>query len=399
MPETGGPLAGVRVIDLTLNVLGPFATQLLGDAGAEVIKIEPPGGDPLRHVGPSRTPGMGAMFANLNRNKRSVQLDLKGGAGRAALLRLIAGADVFVHNMRLAAAARLGLDHAALAPSQPRLVYAAATGFRKDGPLRDRPAYDDIVQGLSGLASLNGGPDAAPRYVPAVIADKIAGQALATAVTMALFHRERSGAGQEVHVPMLETMLAFTLVEHMWGATLGEPGLGLGYPRVLTRHRRPYATQDGHICVVANTDAQWRRLFAVIGRPHLAEDPRFATAGSRMEHIDTLYGMLAEAFAGRPTAVWLGLLEAADVPCGRVNTLADLFADDYLRETGFFQEAEHPTAGRMTMLPIPTAFSRTPATIRALPPALGADTEAVLREAGLSTAEIAAARGAAPGAA
>ena len=255
-----GPLAGIRVVDLTSAVLGPVATQILGDMGADVIKIEPPEGDPIRPLGPSRHPGMGAYFLNINRNKRSVALDLKQPAAREALLKLVETADVFVHNMRLGAAERLGLDYSAVAGRNPRIVYAAASGFRKDGAYRDRPTFDDVIQGESGLAALNGGPGGEPRYVPMAVCDKVCGYALASAVSMALFHRERSGKGQEVHVPMLETMVAFNLADHLWHGVLAEPEKGLGYPRMLTEHRRPFPTKDGHICILATTDLQSRHL-------------------------------------------------------------------------------------------------------------------------------------------
>ena len=271
-----GPLAGIRVLDLTSAVLGPVATQILGDMGADVIKVEPPEGDPIRPLGPARHPGMGAYFLNINRNKKSVALDLKRPAAREALLKLVETADVFVHNMRLGAAERLGLDYQAVAGRNPCIVYAAATGFRKDGAYRDRPSFDDVIQGESGLAALNGGVGGEPRYVPMAVCDKICGYVLASAVSMALFHRERSGKGQEVHVPMLETMVAFNLVDHLWHGVLAEPEKGLGYPRMLTQHRRPFPTKDGHICILATTDAQSRHLFEAIDRPELADDERFS---------------------------------------------------------------------------------------------------------------------------
>jgi crotonobetainyl-CoA:carnitine CoA-transferase CaiB-like acyl-CoA transferase len=389
----GGPLAGVRVIDLTINVLGPMATQVLGDAGADVIKIEAPGGDPMRQIGPSRTADMSVYFLNLNRNKRSVVLDLKREAARAVLRRLVAGADVFVHNMRTAAVERLGFGYPEVAAINPRIVYASATGFRRGGPYRDRGAFDDLIQGMSGLASLNRSADGAPRYVPTVLADKFCGHVLASAVAMALYARSITGKGQEVHVPMLETMLAFNLVEHLWGATLRAPELGVGYTRMLSPHRRPYATSDGHICVIAVTDEQWRRLFAAIGRPALIEDERFTTISARARNIDAVYAVLTEAMPERTTAEWGVILDAADIPNGAVNSLEGLLANEYLRETGFFQPVEHPTEGPMATLAIPVEFDGTPASIRALPPKLGEHTEAVLREAGLTEAEIAAAQG------
>lgn len=393
-----GPLEGVRVIDLTINVLGPMATQVLGDAGADVIKIEALGGDPVRKIGPCRTANMGTYFLNLNRNKRSVVLDLKQEAGRAALRKLVASADVFVHNMRIAAIERLGFGYAAVAAINPRIIYAASTGFRRNSSASDRGAFDDTVQGISGIAALNRGADGAPRFVPTVMADKFTGHTLASAVAMALYARSVTGKGQFVHVPMVEAMLAFNLVEHLWGATLRAPELGLGYGRMLSPHRRPYPTKDGHICVLAVTDEQWRRLFAAIGRPALIEDARFATLNARTEHVDALLAVLVEQLSQRCTAEWVRILDAADIPNGAVNTLADLLHDPYLEETGFFQPVEHPTEGAMTMMAIPVEFEGTPASIRTLPPTLGEHTQRVLAEAGLSTAEIAAAQGKAEGA-
>ncbi len=255
-----GPLRGVRVIDVTTVVLGPFCAQTLGDMGADVIKVETPQGDSTRDIGPSRTPRMGAYFANLNRNKRSLVLDLKKPAAREALLRLVETADVFVHNMRLGAADRLGLDYATLSARNPKLIYAAASGFRKGSSLQEAPAYDDLIQGVSGVAALNAGPDGAPRYFPSVLVDKLTGAQLASMIGMALFNRERTGQGQEIHLPMMETILSFMLVEHLWSGTLGEPEKGVGYPRMLTPHRRPYATKDGFISVVAHSDQQWANL-------------------------------------------------------------------------------------------------------------------------------------------
>ena len=356
----GGPLTGIRVIDLTTVVLGPFATQMLGDMGADVIKVESPDGDNCRWIGPSRTKGMGSYFAMLNRNKRSVVLDLKRPAAKDALLRLVDGADVFVHNMRLGAADRLGLGYAALSARNQRLVYACASGFRKGSSKQEHPAFDDLIQGMSGLAALNAGPDGAPRYVPSVVVDKLTGQTLASMIGMALFHRERTGQGQEVHVPMLETMLSFLLVEHLWGAVLNQPELGLGYPRMLTPHRRPYATQDGYISVIAVSDAHWRRLFEAMGRSALIEDPRFTTIAARSDNVDALYAVLADGMRERTTAEWLKILGALDIPCGPVNSLTDLLQDDYLQETDFFQQMRHPLDGDVTAHGDPGALLRQP---------------------------------------
>ncbi|HEX3864811.1 MAG TPA: CoA transferase [Stellaceae bacterium] len=388
-----GPLAGIRVVDLTTIVLGPVATQLLGDMGAEVIKVETPDGDAMRGLGPARHPGMAAYFLNVNRNKKSLALDLKRPAALDALLRLAATADVFVHNMRPSAAARLGIDYQAIAAISPRIVYAWASGYRPDSAARDRPAFDDVIQGESGLAAINapqsGSEKGAPRYVPAAVSDKICGQALASAVGMALFHRERTGEGQEVHVPMMETMAAFNLVDHLWHGVFGEPEKGLGYPRMFTPYRRPYATRDGHVCLLATTDRQWRGLFGAIDRPEMADDPRFATIIGRTEHIDELYTLIAECMRDRTTADWRARLDQFDVPSGGVNDLQGLVADPYLRDTGFFQPVEHPSEGHTVTMAIPTRFYGSPGSLRLAAPRLGEHNAAILGELGFSAAEIA----------
>ncbi len=391
-PE-GGPLAGIRVIDLTQVVLGPMGTQILGDAGADVIKIEPPAGDMTRFVGPRRSDDMAAYFTNLNRNKRSVVLDLKQQAARSALMRLVEGADVFVHNMRLSAAARLGLDYDSLARVNPRIIHACATGFRPGSSKEEDPAYDDIIQGMGGLAHLNGiGAQAdGPRYVPSVMADKLTGHVLASSIAMALFSRERTERGQAVHVPMMDTLVSFLLPEHMWGHTINAPELGIGYPRMLTPDRRPFATKDGHLCVMVATHAQWGRLYALFGKPELANDPRFATGTARAANIEAAYAIVTEGMKQRTNAEWLVLMKEADLPHGPANSLEDLTKDAYLNEIDFFRKMDHPTEGPMTMLGIPVTYYGTPATIRRLAPRLGEHTRQVLAEAGLSEAEISAA--------
>ncbi|HEY6431844.1 MAG TPA: CoA transferase [Acetobacteraceae bacterium] len=386
--EATGPLAGVRVIDITSVVLGPFATQVLGDMGADVIKVESPAGDATRHIGPGRGEAMGSYFAGLNRNKRSVVLDLKRPAPLAALHRLIDSADVVVHNMRLAAAARLGLTHAALSARNPRLILACASGFRKNSSLQEAPAYDDLIQGISGLAALNAGPDGAPRYVPTVLVDKLTGHVLASMIGMALYHRERTGHGQEVHVPMLETMLSFLLAEHLWGAVLGEPERGLGYPRMLTPHRRPYATKDGYICVICVTDVHWARLLAAIGRPELIADARFTSIRARSDNVDALYGALNDGLRARGTAEWLEVLRPLDIPCGPVETLPGLLENAYLKETGFFRDEMHPSEGRVMVTAAPAEFSATRVGLQRLWPRLGEHTHDVLRDIGYGEEDI-----------
>ncbi len=393
MTQPTGPLSGIRVIDITTVVLGPFCSQTLGDMGADVIKVETTDGDSTRLIGPSRTPGMGSYFANLNRNKRSVAIDLKQPAARAAMLRLVRTADVFVHNMRIGAAKRLGLDYATLSADNPRLIYACASGFRKGSSLQEFPAYDDLIQGVSGIAALNAGPDGAPRYFPTVMVDKLTGTTLASMIGMALFHRERTGEGQEIHLPMMETILSFTLVEHLWHATLGAPENGVGYPRMLTPHRRPYPTKDGYISVIAHSDAQWGKLFAAMGVAELIHDRRFDSVQARSANIDAVYATLTEGLRHRSTADWLAELRPADIPCGRANSLDDLFTDPYLAETGYFEAYEHPVEGSVVIPAIPARFSKSPPNVHRPWPTLGQHTREVLLEIGCSEADIAAIAG------
>ena len=376
----GGPLAGIRVLDLTSNVLGPTATQILGDMGADVIKIEAPEGDYTRHVGPSRSHGMGSFFLNINRNKRSMMLDLKKTESREVLLELVETADVFVHSMRLGAAKRLGIDYAAVSERNPKIVYASAGGYRQDSSRAEWPAFDDVIQGVSGIAALNGQATGEPRYFPTVICDKLCGYVLASSIGMALFARERHGVGQEVHVPMMETMVGFNMLEHLWAGVFDEPETGLGYSRMLTPHRRPYRTLDGYVCLLANTDEQWRRMFVVIDRPDLVGDPRFAQIAPRSRNIDSLYEIVTEAMARRTTEDWRHRLDAADIPNGPVLTLDEIFHDPYLKETDFFHRTTHPTEGPFVTMSVPTRFSQTPAGVRRLPPRLGEHTGEILQE-------------------
>jgi len=383
-----GPLQGIRVIDLTTTILGPLATQTLGDMGADIIKIESPIGDLNRQIGPAPHPGMAAFFANVNRNKRSVVLDLKQPAALDALMRLIDTADVFVHGMRPKAAERLGIDYAAVSRRNPAIVYGSASGYRHDGPRANLPAYDDIIQGECGLAGLVGRTADEPRYIPTVIADKFTGHMLASAIAMALLSRERTGKGQEVHVPMFETMLSFLLVEHLWTRAFDDGQGTLGYTRLLTRHRRPYATRDGYICIMANTDAHWKALLAALDIPEASTDPRFSTLEARSRNVDEIYSIIAARIAHYGTAELRARLDAGDVPAGAMNTLEELMDDPYLKDTGFFHRYEHPGVGPMMTTAVPVYFSETPATIRTPPPMLGQHTREVLAEAGLSAGDI-----------
>ncbi|NOG73139.1 CaiB/BaiF CoA-transferase family protein [Roseicella sp. DB1501] len=386
-----GPLAGIRVLDLTTVLVGPYCTQLLAEMGAEVTKVEAPEGDVVRLIGPGRSPGMGCMFITINRGKRSIALDLKRLEARAALLRLARQADVLVTNIRPAAMARLGLDYPALREANPRLVYASVLGYGQNGPYAPRPAYDDLMQGaalIAGLnAQVNGGE---PRYVPLAMADRITGLMAASAVNAALVHQLRTGEGQLVEVPMFETMLTFVLGDHLGGRVFDPPLDGGGYGRLLSPDRRPYRTKDGFVCTMIYNDRQWRAFCAAVGWPDLVStDPRFASHATRTRHIDAVLAMLAEEFRKRSSAEWLALLEAADLPVTPVHTLESIFEDPHLQATGFFEAEEHPTEGRVTRMAIPVTFSATPTGPRAPSPRLGADGAAILAEAGFTEAEIA----------
>ena len=385
-----GPLEGIRVLDLTAYLLGPFGTQILGDLGAEVIKVEPPEGDIMRRLGPSRHDGMAAVFLNLNRNKRSIVLDLKRAAGREALLRLAAGADVFIHNMRPKAIAALDLGYAAVSAANPKIVYCGTYGYRHDGPYGDKPAFDDMIQGASGMAALVGRQGGEPGYVPTAFIDKTVGMAAAYAILAALFHRERSGEGQELEVPMLETMVQFIMVEHLYGLTFEPPLGGAGYPRMLAPQRRPYRTRDGHICILPYTDRQWRRFLELAGRPEVLEDPRFASFGARSENIGELYELIGEVVPERTTAQWLERLDEAQIPAMAVTDPDDLPDDPHLKATGFFEIVEHPSEGALRNMAFPIRLSRSPGELRRLAPRLGEHGREVLSEAGFGEAEIAA---------
>lgn len=384
-PDTlRGPLAGLRVIDLSINVLGPVCTQILGDMGADVIKVEEPKGDYTRQVGPRVSADMGVLFLGMNRNKRSIVLNLKEPREFEALTRLISTADVIVHAMRPGAIERLGLTYADVCKFNPKIVYAWATGFRPTSSQAEAPAYDDVVQGLTGTAAMNGWQDGVPNYLPTVIADKHSGYVLANAIAMALFWRERSGEGQEVHVPMMESMVAFNLLEHLWGRALPQSGVGAGYTRVMNVDRKPYPTRDGHLCVMANTDAQWARFLTVLGHGDLSTDPRFEKTPERIANIKTLYGIIATRLLDKTTAEWQALLNAADIPNGSANSLDSLFDDAYLKETGFFHTLDHPTEGPMTLAGIPAHFSKCSTAINRPPPRLGQDTDDILAEIEMS---------------
>lgn len=387
-----GPLDGVRILDLTSVIFGPYATQMLGELGADIIKIEPPDGDVLRGVAPAKSAGMGVVFMGSNRNKRSVVLDLKKPAAHAALLKLVATSDVFLHAIRPRAAARLRLTYDDLVVAKPDLIHCAAIGFSSEGPYADKPAYDDIIQGLSGTADLPrrvAGEEAAPSLFPSAIADKVGSLFVVQAIQAALFHKARTGEGQAIEVPMFEAMTNFIMVEHLFAETHQPPSGPMGYTRQLSPHRKPHRTADGYLVVMPFSTKQWQAFFRVIGREDMVEDARITDPDRRSRGITALYEIIAAVMPSKSTATWLALLNDADVPAMPVNRLEDLPGDPHLRATGFFVEYEHETEGRLKTTKSPIRFSNTPAaTIRRPPPALGEHTREILLEAGLSEAEI-----------
>lgn len=386
IPE--GVLEGVRVLDLSSVVLGPMTTQYLGDMGADVIKIEAPGGDITRSVGPRRSEGMGALFLANNRNKRSVVLDLKSEHGQAALRHMAANSDVIVHSIRTSSAERLGLSYEALSTLNPRLIYCHLKGFSDEGPYAGKAAYDDVVQALSGLAMLQAITSGEPRYVPSIIADKITGVHAAYAVALALYHREKTGKGQQVEVPMLETIVAFNMAEHLGGYVFDPPVGRMGYEPVRQGMRRPFRTRDGYLCILPYTDANWRQFFGLIDRPELAADTRFSTQKGRQSNQSLVWTEVMNVLATRTNAQWLSLLEGADIPYAVVNDLEDLLVDPHLERIGFWKMLEHPTEGMLRFAGNPIHMSAAPPAIRRLPPGLGEHTEEVLREFGCAVESV-----------
>lgn len=394
MPEhaatrPGGPLAGVRILDLSAVVMGPYATQILGDLGADVIKVEPPGGDNMRAVGPMRNAGMGALYLHLNRNKRSVVLDLKTQAGREACLRLAAKVDVLLYNTRPQAMSRLGLDYESVAAVNPRIVYVGAYGFGNAGPYAGRPAYDDLIQGMTGLPSLyqrNSGD--IPRYAPLTLADRAVGMHVAIAMLAGVIEARESGKGQAIEVPMFEAMAQLVLGDHLGGHTFEPPAGATGYARLLVSHRRPYATSDGHISVLIYNDKHWSRFFDLIGRPELKRDPRFASHTARAQNIDAAYRLVSDVIATRTTAEWLEQLGAADIPAAPLYSVEDLINDPHIQAVDMVRRLNHPSEGEIRSPGPVGSYSRTPAGIRRHAPRLGEHTAEVLAEAGYSEEEI-----------
>lgn len=375
-----GPLSGIRVVDLTAMVFGPYATQIMADMGADVIKVETPAGDDTRNVNAGPVPGMAGVFVNVNRGKRSVVLDLKSDKGKEALTRLIATADVFIHSMRSSAIARLGFDYESVKAIKPDIVYTNCYGYSRRGPDGGKPAYDDTIQAECGIPHVQQLMTGKPDFVATIMADKVAGLTGLYATLAALFHRERTGEGQEVEVGMFETMASFMLVEHASGKIFDPPLGPAHYHRVVARNRKPYKTKDGYVAALVYNDKHWKAFVEAV-KPEWAT-PDLDRLENRAKQIDRVYGLLGETFATRTTQEWLDLLKELHVPAAPLRTTDELFDNEHLNAVGFFEEVE-TKQGKMRFPGVPTWFSQTPGKVAGPCPTLGEDTDEVLRELGL----------------
>jgi crotonobetainyl-CoA:carnitine CoA-transferase CaiB-like acyl-CoA transferase len=385
------PLDGVKVIDLTSVLMGPAATQILADYGADVIKVEAPEGDIMRHAGPMKHRGMGPVYLHANRNKRSIVIDLKKPDGRDALLDLARQADLFVHNVRPAAMSRLGLDYADLAAGNPRLVGLALVGYGQRGPYAPLAAVDDAIQGASGMTSLvaqqTGGE---PAYSPMVIVDRLCAVNAAQTALAALYMREKTGRGQYIEMPMFETAASVVLGDHMGGETFDPPAGPTGYARLLARDRRPFKTKDGHVALLVYTDGQWKRFFEAIGTPEVfTNDLRLTTAVMRAQNYDFSYGLLTGLLRERTSAAWVELLQRYDIPCMPLHDPHSLMQDAHLTATGFFETVEHPSEGRMRSMKVAASWSDADLSLRRHAPRLGEQSVEILRECSFDEARIA----------
>jgi crotonobetainyl-CoA:carnitine CoA-transferase CaiB-like acyl-CoA transferase len=384
-----GPLAGVKVVDLTTIVVGPICTRTLADYGADVIKVEAPGGDLLRTMAEgSRNPGMSGKFINFNRNKRSIGLDIKKPDGLDALRRLIDKADVFVSNVRPDALARAGLDHASLSKSNPRLIHCSILAFGRGGRYYGRPAYDPVIQSLSGVAGTIARATGEPRFVPMVMTDHTSGLIAAQAIGFALYRREKTGVGEAIDVPMLENMASFVSSEHLGAATFEPPVGPTGDGRLLSPNYKPVPTKDGYVTVRPNTNVQAFAFFDAIGRPELKTDPRFDSAASRTKNAAAYFEVQATCLGHKTTDEWVDLFDKLDVPAARYNSIDDLLTDPHLKDVGFYREEEHPTQGKIRRSKLANIFSGGAREDETHAPLYGEQTREILAEVGYSEADI-----------
>jgi formyl-CoA transferase len=385
---SNGPLTGIRILDLTSVVLGPLATQILGDYGAEVIKVESLEGDLMRSNGVNLSPSMSSIFLSINRNKQSIAIDLKTEAGKKILRQLIPRIDAVVHNMRVSAIDKLGFGYEEVVKLNPQIVYCAATGFDQDGPDKDRPAFDDIIQAACGLASVNSLGKSRPDYISTLVADKTTGMALVNAVLAALLAKERSGQGQYVEVPMLETMVAFTLVEHMGGLTRNPATQKAGYSRVLSGGRQPSPTRDGFIAMLPYTNHHWESFFRDAGQEALGKELGVTNRVTRNANIQGLYAALHAITATRTTAEWIEICDRLDIPATPIYTMEELPSHPQLQAVQLFEDDVHPDVGAIRYVRPPVKFSKTPAKVRHQARRLGQDTESILTDLGYSQNQI-----------
>jgi len=381
-----GALEGLKVLDLTAVLMGPFATQMLADHGANVIKIEGPEGDTTRQLPMFKAPGMGSMFLNLNRGKRSLGLDLKKPEAREALLKMAADSDVFIHAMRSDAIARLGLTYADVSAVNPSIIYANVYGFSRRGQYTKKPAYDDVIQAMSGMAGVQQRMQGVPSYSGTLVADKVTGITALYAVLMALLHRAKTGQGQEIEVPMFETMANFVLTDHMNGSLYNPPEGEPIYPRAASPNRRPFKTKDGWVAALIYTDKQWRSFLKHAGNPEWGKKIP-ATMKERAVQIDKVYGALADALPERTTAEWLELFDRAEIPAARINSTQDVIDDPHLNEIGFFIEQDTELGG-FKFPGMPVWLSKTPGRVDGPAPFLGAHSVEIMEENGFSREEI-----------
>jgi crotonobetainyl-CoA:carnitine CoA-transferase CaiB-like acyl-CoA transferase len=382
------PLEGIKVLEIATMIFGPLASQYLADMGADVIKLEPPEGDLTRSIGPRQSPKMGAFFLSSNRNKRSIVVDLKKAEGQHVLQKLLAQCDVVLHSMRSTAANSLGINYEHCKQLNPDVIFCHVSGYSENGLYAGRPAYDDIIQAASGLAMMQKVIAGVPRYIPTIIADKISGVHAAYGIVCAVLHRFRFGQGQELQVPMFETISAFNMFEHQWGHAFSPPIAKMGYEPVTTAARRPYKTKDGYLSVLPYSNVHWERFFQLAGCPEKMQDERFNTFSSRQKNFRAVWDEIEHQIGIKSNAEWLSLLNDSDIPFSVVNDIEDLIDDPHLKSVNFWEIHKHPSEGNLRFAKNPIEMSSADTTLYRLPPLLGEHTHEILRELQFDTLEI-----------
>ncbi len=382
------PLKGIKIIDASSILMVPYCTRLLADMGAEIIKVETLSGDNTRYIGPSINKGMAAVFLNINRNKKSISVDLKSADGRLIIYKLIKKSDIFVSNIRKASLEKLKLTHCDFIKINPKIITANAVGFSSRGPYAGLPAFDDTIQAISGMAAYQEIYSDQPSYTSGATADKVTGLMLGMSILSALFNREKNGEGTELEVPMMETMVDFTLVEHLYGYNFLPPKAPPVYPRQSSPNRKPYKTLDGYIAVLPYSDDQWLRFFSIIKKEKILKDSKFCSLEARNQNIDELYKILSEELKKRNTSFWIKNLREQDIPATKVNFPKDLFEDEHLEKTNFFKVQDHPTEGKLLFPSFPVEFNEDKTSESSHAPSLGENTKEILTDLGYSEFEI-----------